>query len=173
MSVVSLADAKEFLEISDSEDDDELVLMLDRAVAVLAARVGPLEPVTVTEKHTGPGPIVLKQWPVLSLTSATADGATVTDADLDEDAGVVYGTFGYTRRGVSVTYQAGRYPLPADLEAAVLELLKHLWSSQRVPGTRRAFSGDPDERTLQGVSTYLLPYRVQTLIEPHLVPRLA
>lgn len=175
MAAVSLADAKLFLGITDTADDDELTAMLGRAEAVLTARVGPLEPVTVTdEKHTGPGPIVLKRWPVLSVSTASTGYGEVTDLDLDVDAGVLYGTFSSAiRRDVTVTYQAGRYPLPADLEAAVLELLRHLWSSQRVPGTRRAFAGDPDERTLQGVSTYLLPYRVQTLIEPHLVPRLA
>lgn len=174
MSVVSLLDAKAFLGVKDTEDDGELAVMLDRAVAILAARVGPLEPVMVTEKHTGPGPLVLKKWPVLSVISASTGYGEVADLDLDEDAGVLYGTFpSRIQRDITVTYEAGRYPLPADLEAAVLELLDHLWKSQRVPGTRRAFSGDPDERTLQGVSTYLLPYRVQTMIEPYLVPRLA
>ena len=172
MSVVLLSDAKEFLNMTGTTDDAELQAMLDRTEAVLAARVGPLGTVTVTgEVHTGPGPLVLRQWPVLSVESATSDGTAVTDLDLDTDTGVLYGSFGCSRRGVKVAYTAGRSLLPADLEAAVLELLRHLWMSQRVPGTRRGFStGDPDERTLAGVTSYLLPYRVQTLIEPHLLP---
>lgn len=172
MSAVLLADAKIFLDITGTANDAELQRMLDRAEVVLAQRVGPLEPVTVTgEKHTGPGPIVLKRWPVISVTSASTGYGAVTDLDLDVDAGVLYGSFtSRIRRDVTVTYTAGRATLPADLEAAVLELLQHLWRSQRVPGARRG-AGEPDERTSQG--TYLLPYRVQTLIEPYLVPGLA
>lgn len=173
MSALLLSDVKEFLNKTDSGDDAEVQAMVDRAEAIIAARVGPLTEVTVTDEvHTGPGPLVLKRWPVISVSSATSDGAAVTDLDLDEGPGVVYGSFGSTRRGISVSYVAGRTSLPVDLEAAVLELVRHLWVTQRVPGTRLRGSGEPDERTLQGVSTYLLPYRVQTLIEPHLKPTL-
>lgn len=172
---VTFDDLKVFLGITDSGNDGELLAMLDRAVATLEARVGPLSEVDVVDEvHTGPGPLVLKRWPVISVTSVSDNGSDVTDLDLDADAGVLYGGFfSCIRRGVKVTYVAGRADLPMDLEAAVLELAKHLWTTQRVPGSRRYGSGDPDERTLAGASSYLLPYRVQTLIEPYVAPRLA
>lgn len=175
MSAVSLDDVKTFLNITDTASEDELIAMLDRAEAILAARVGPLEPTTVTgEVHTGPGPLVLKRYPVISVESVGSYyGDPVTDFQVDADSGVVYGYFSCTFRGTTVTYTAGRKYLSADLQEAVLELVKHLWTTQRVPGTRLRSSGEPDERTLQGISNYLLPYRVQTLIQPYLLPRLA
>lgn len=178
MSVVSLADARQFLNFTSDVDDDELVSMIDRAQAILERRVGPLEPVTVTDEvHTGPGPIVLRKYPVLSATAATYAGAAVTDLDLDVDSGVLYGTFGSVSRAVKVTYTAGRDLLPADLEEAVLELVKHLWVSQRVPGVGRpgfqGFGGGTGESDPPAAAGYLLPYRVQSLIEPYLMPVVA
>lgn len=178
MSAVSLTDAKEFLPfVTDDSQDDEVQDMLDRAEAILAKRVGPLQPVVVTDEvHTGPGPIVLKRFPVASFTSATSSDVAVSDTDADLDAGVVYGTFGSIRRAVKVSYVAGRASLPADLQLAVLELTQHLMQSQKVPGTSRGFqgfgggSGDTDAPSGAG---YLLPYRVQSLIEPYLLPTVA
>lgn len=170
MSVVTLAAAKTFLNITSTTHDAELQSMIDRAEAVLAKRVGPLAPVTVTgEVHTGPGPLLLRRYPVLSVASATSGGVAVSDVDADADAGVVYGTFSRTRRAVRVTYTAGRTaPLPADLEAAVLELTGHLWQTQRGNApSATALQGDEGAPSGGG---FLLPYRVQSLIEPHLLP---
>lgn len=168
MSAVSLADLKAFLNKTDSNDDDELVAMLDRAEAILAVRVGPLSPITFTEVYSGPGPIVLRRYPVISVTAVTDVGNAVTDSYLDVDSGVLYGSFSrWPAMSVAVTYVAGRDILPADLEAAVLELVRHLWTSQRGGGSLRpSFPGDeaPQQQTGSG---YLLPYRVESLIEPY------
>lgn len=176
MAAVTLPAVKAFLNIAGTGNDAELLDMVERAEAILSRRVGPLAPTTITdERHTGPGPIVLRHWPVISVASASTGYGAVVDVELD-DAGVLYGSFSSRiHRDVRVTYVAGRDPLPLDLEQAVLEMVQHLWTSQRVPGSgRRGFTqGDPDERALQGVSTYLLPYRVQTLIDPHLIRSLA
>lgn len=179
MSAVPLTLVKQFLNLDNSTHDDELVDMVDRAEAVIARRVGPLEPVLVADEvHTGPAPIALDRWPIVSVTSATTDGAVVTDLDADLVTGVVYGTFGRAARGVRVTYVAGRAaPLPADLEAAVLELVRHLWESQRVAGaTRPGFQGygggTGDAEPPPGMG-YLLPYRVQSLLEPYMIPGVA
>jgi hypothetical protein len=169
MSAVPLPDAKAFLNITDTTHDAEVQDMVDRAESHLAKHIGPLSLVTVPDEvHTGPGPLLLKRRPVVSVTSATSDGVTVTDTDLDTDTGVLYGTFTNAFRKVKVTYTAGRAALDADLEAAVLEFVRHLWQTQLGNAPSAMSLQDPDERTLQGVSSYLLPYRVQTLIEPHL-----
>lgn len=180
MSSVQLTDVKQFLNktgVNDSGDDEELQLFLDRAEAILTKRIGPLSPTPVTgEKHTGPGPLVLRRYPVISVTSATSAGVDVTDLDLDLDSGVLYGSFtAYPPRQVSITYVAGRDFLPADLEEAVLELVRHLWKSQRGGGSLRpTFPGEDDPTTQQpGGASYLLPYRVESLIEPHLLRSIA
>ncbi len=173
MAAVLLADVKAFLNLGTTRHDSELQDTVDRAEAILAARVGPLSPVTVTdERHTGPGPILLKRYPVLALVGATSGGATVADADLDTGAGLLYGSFGSARGGVRVTYTAGRAVVPADLEAAVLELVKHLWQSQR-PAGAQAPPGSPGGDDGPQGRAFLLPYRVQSLIEPYLLPTVA
>ncbi len=174
MTALRLADVKAFLNVGTTRHDDELQDILDRAEAILAARVGPLSPLTVTgERHTGPGPLVLKRYPVVSVVGATSGGAVVGDLDLDGDAGLLYGSFGSARGGVRVTYTAGRAVLPADLEAAVLELVRHLWQSQRPAGAQAppGSLGGGDDAPPGGA--FLLPYRVQSLIEPYLLPTVA
>jgi hypothetical protein len=173
VSVVSLAAVKATLDVSSAAHDAELQEILDEAEVIIGVLVGPLAPVTVIDEvHTGPGPLLLKQHPVMSVSSATNDGVAVSDVDLDAHAGVLYGSFGSGRRGVRVTYVTGR-DLSPDLRRAVLELVRHLWETQRGNSPAGMALRDPDERTLQGVSSYLLPYRVQTLIEPYLIPTVA
>jgi hypothetical protein len=173
MSAVLLTDAKTFLNVTVATHDAELQSMLDRAEAILARRVGPLSLTTVTDEvHTGPGPLLLKRYPVVSVTSATSDGVAVSDLDLDVDTGLLYGAFTSGFRKVRVTYTAGRAVPPADLEAAVLELVKHLWESQR-PAGAQAPPGSLAGDDIQPGGSYLLPYRVQSLIEPHLLTTVA
>lgn len=171
MSTVQLTLAKQFLNITTTDADIELQEMLDRAESILSERVGPLLPETVTDEvHTGPGPLVLRRYPVVSVSSATSGGVTVTDLDLDVDTGLLYGAFSPVRRSVKVTYMIGYANLPLDLEAAVLELVGHLWSSQRGTSPTALQQADLDVPQVGG--SYLLPYRVQSLIEPHLIPPL-
>jgi hypothetical protein len=173
VSAVPLTLVKQFLNITSSNQDDELIDMIDRAEGVIARRIGPLEPTVVTDEvHTGPSPIALDRWPVVSVTSATTDGITVVDLDADLASGVVYGTFSRAHRGVRVTYMAGRStPLPIDIEAAVLELTAHLWQSQRGSAPSPLDVQDGDEAQIG--SSFLLPYRVQALLEPHMLPTVA
>lgn len=167
MSAVLLSDAKQFLNITSDSQNAEVQAMLNRAEAIIAKHVGPLGVVAVTDEvHTGPGPLLLRNYPILSVLSATRSSLPVTDLDL-EPSGILHGTFGLVPRSVKVSYTAGRAFLPPDLEAAVLELLRHLWESQRSGSSLRpAFPGEGDPDT-PATSGYLLPYRVQSLIEPY------
>jgi hypothetical protein len=168
VSAVLLADVRAFLNLGSGTPDAEVQDTLDRAEAILAARVGPLGPVTVTDEvHHGGGALVLRRYPVLSVTSVSVGADDFVDVDFDPESGVVYGAFLGGYRGVRVTYVAGRSPLPADLEAAVLELTAHLWRSQRGAAGPSPLAAEQDgENSTAG---YLLPYRVQALIEPHLL----
>jgi len=164
----TLTDLKAELNITSSNDDLELDDTLDRAIAILSKRVGPLSPTIVTDEiHTGPGPIVLNKTPVQSITVATSSAVAVADLDLDAESGVLYGSFGAAPRGVKVTYVAGYDDVPEDLALAVLELARHLWKTQRGGGSvRPSFPGD-DQSDAPPAAGYLLPYRVESLIEPY------
>jgi hypothetical protein len=170
--VIALDDAKRHLNITTTTEDAELTDFIDRAVTRLAHEVGPLSPTDVSERHTGPGPLVLRQTPVLSVTSVDNDGTAVTP-DVDLATGIVYAS-GLSRRqrSITVTYTAGYDPLPADLRHAALELLRHLWATQRgnTPGGARAGllgteGGDPT--TAAAMQSYSLPYRVLEMIRPY------
>ena len=179
--LVSLDDAKAHLQMRTDVNDAELQRFIWAADAAVAQKVGPLAPVTVTERtHGGGTSIVLRQWPVRALTSVTYwDGSTVdvSNLDLDTDAGVLYwqwGTSGYFTAGtrnVTVTYTAGWDQAPADLEQAVLELVRHLWETQRGNNTP-ARPGFTDEPAVPGAFSSW-PVRVQELLAPYIVPRVA
>lgn len=183
MSTVTLAAAQLFLNKSADPTETELQSFIDRAEAILAVRIGPLAATTVTDEwHAGgTSTLVLRKWPVISLTSATyADGTALTldDLTVDGDTGIVYWGYGtagvfssYGSRSVKITYSAGRASLAADLQEAVLELVKHLYESQR--GGGRTFNTNPDGALEPVPSSFLLPYRVQSLIEPYLIPAIA
>ena len=164
----TLTDLKAELNITSTSDDTELDDTLDRAVAILEKRVGPLTSTIVTDEiHTGPGPIVLNKTPVQSVTAATSSAVAVSDLDLDAASGLLYGSFGRAPRGVKVTYVAGYDDVPEDLALAVLEMARHLWKTQRGGGSLRpAFPGEA-ESDAPPTAGYLLPYRVESLIEPY------
>lgn len=182
MSVLSLAEAKQHLNITNTANDDEVVAFRDAAEAFITRRIGPLEPTVVTRRVVRYGnSLVLPVVPVLSLTSVSPDyGSPVTVGDLrfDADSGVVSytaatATFG--RYLYTVVYTAG-WPdgqLPADLLMAVKELLRHLWTSQRGSGVRPG-SRPPEgaANTLPGAS-YLLPIRVEQLLANYQLPGIA
>ena len=181
---VSLAEMKKHLNMSGAGNDAELQRFIDVAEAALSNRVGPLTPVTVTERHDGGAPlIVLRQPRAVSLTSVTyADGtaSTLSDYDLDSDTGVLYwnygtaGRFAGSRRNVTVTYVAGWASLPLDLVDAVKELVRELWETQRgaSSGVRPGFT-DNDDNSFGVGGLPLFPPRVEQLIAPYVVPTVA
>ncbi len=170
MPAVSFPLVKSFLNIGTSKQDDELLDTVDRDEAILARRIGPLSPMTVVdEAHTGPWPLILRHRPVIAVTSVISGGLPLSGFTLDVEAGIVYGATPYFSGTALVTYTAGRSLLPLDLEAAVLELTKHLWTSQR-PAGAQAPPGSPSGDEGQPTGAFLLPYRVQSLIEPYLRP---
>lgn len=167
--VVSLAEAKRHLNIATTTDDDELRRFLDAATDLCERVAGrPLRRTTVTETHDGGRAwLQLRRPPVLSVASATEDGVAVTVLDLvlDGPAGLVYRDADGTAwdadpQGVSVTYVAGDTAPPADAQQAVLETLRHLWTTQR--GTmsgRNPFGGDEYAGT-----GWSLPRRAEELL---------
>lgn len=174
---VSLSEVKDHLNLAPErlQSDDELRTFINAATSAIEARVGPLTRRTITEVHNGGvSGILLRQPPALSITSVTENGSTVTGFSLSPGGGVLTKTNGYSRSAwvdgygnVTVSYVAGRTYIPADIRQAVLELIRHLWTTQRgQQGQRRQ-----DEFVVgQG---YSLPNRVLELIAPYELPGIA
>lgn len=174
MSTVTLAEVKAHLNIDSVAYDDELQTFIDAAEAVIVQRVGPLTATTVTARvNGGDGGLILPVLPALSVTSVTPVGGaalTVGDLYLDSASALVTYVSGsrFASTSYDVVYQAGRATLPADLKMAVLELVRHLWQTQRGSGARPGGGplSDAAANTVPGAA-YLLPFRVEALIAPH------
>lgn len=96
----------------------------------------------VTEIHDGPGgnALLLKQWPIVSVSSVHIDGERAWGPETEISAyyyeggsGVLYydGGFGKQRQSVRVVYTGGLSEVPSDLKEAAVELVSWLWTRQR------------------------------------------
>lgn len=170
LPVVSLADAKAYLNISNTTSDEELRRFLDvitSAGELYTGRVFGRR--TVVDTLSGRVPTLpLSTCPVLSITSVVEAGVTLTTDDyaLSSPAGgVLARTSGVQLRNwaiginnVVVTYQAGYATQPPTDIAGALAMLDHLWSTQR--GTIRGMGGGDEWNP--GAS-FSIPRRVQEL----------
>lgn len=173
MAVVTLPEAKAYLNISSTTSDAELGEFIARAVAAIGSKCGPLEATEKTSRVRGGwSALALPVTPVLSLTSITPLGGTALTVDdyLVTPGGIVEPEAGgwFGSRWYDVVYQAGRAAVPDDLKLGVLELLRHLWDTQRAGGSRRIGSAGSDAvaNTIPGAA-YLFPFRVEQLIAPY------
>jgi hypothetical protein len=177
VSALLLADAKTHLNMSASTNDAELQAVIDAAEAVLARRVGPLEPAATTDRVIGlADSLVVRTVPAVSLTSITGPSGSaldLTNIHLEQGSGVITHNLGqyFVERYYTVAYSAGRASCPDDLLLAVKELVRHVWQTQRGSGGRPG-SAPVDVSSTPGLG-YYLPYRVQELIAPHLQPGFA
>lgn len=173
MSVLSLASARRHLNLAATTNDGELQEHIDAAETAIAEKCGPLTSQTVTERVRGGGlGLVLRQTPVVSLTSVTPVGGSAYAADsldVDKSAGVI--EWGNGQRFQSgrydVVYQAGRADVPDALLMGVKELVRHTWETQRGssarPGSRTSESA---ANTIPGAA-YAWPFRVTEIIAPY------
>jgi len=174
---VSLTEVKAHLNIGADNigSDDEIRAFINAATAAIEQRVGPMTRRTVTETHDGGGKVLLRTYPVISLTTVTDNGITLTSGQYRERDGVVTKKSGTSATnfttgldGVSVTYQAGRTSVPADLRQAVLEQVRHMWETQR--GQQRGRRGGDDYTP---GAAFNLTIRVKELIAPYELPGIA
>lgn len=174
MAAVSLAEAKAHLNITASTYDTELTAFIDRAESALAGRLGgPISTASGTETYDGGGTVVqLRRVPVVSVAAVTQDAVAITDYALDPSAGLLYrdedgASWEYGVRNISVTYTAGYSTVPDALKQALLELVRHLWKTQRggMDG-RNPMMGD---ETVAGTG-WTFPLRVEQLLDPYREP---
>jgi hypothetical protein len=143
---ISLEDAKSFLNITDTADDEELLAYLEWA-CTLAERIADTDfsrKTVTSEKHSVlrcTSSIVLDHRPVLSVTSLSESGTALSASDytVDNRWGVVYRQAGsyqdsewlQGRNNVTVTYITGWSIIPPEVRQATLQILEHLWTNQR------------------------------------------
>lgn len=166
--LVTLPQAKQHLNISASANDAELSTFITRASAVIEKKARRnWSGATFVEKHDGgTADLVLFNSPVASVTSIDDNGSAVASGDyvLYQETGLIHltsGAFAGGKGKVVVTYVTTS-TVPANITQATLELVRHLWQTQRGSmGARNPLSGDD---YAVGMS-FTLPRRVIELME--------
>lgn len=175
VAIVSLADAKKQLNITDTGDDDELrgfitgaSLAVERELGTVVARR------SFTERRTAgsDGRVLLSNVPVLAVTSAgSADGTTTWaagDLDVDTATGLVTAVAGAAPLvgDIDFTYTAGLRAVPDDYQLATLIVIQHLWETQR--GRYGAVPGGSTEPEYMSGRGFALPRRALELLDTSL-----
>jgi hypothetical protein len=191
LGIVGLDEAKAYLNIpsTDSTLDEELRRFIDASTDLAETYVGQvLGRRTFTDElyDGGADCIRIRNPRALSITSVYENGALVAPSGyaLDYTGQRLYrvgsstlfanNSYGYWTAGfnnIKITYVAGYVNPPMAAKQGVMEILRHLWTTQRgsfnVMG--RVQSGDE----LYQAPTYSLPRRAMELLDPTSFPGLA
>jgi hypothetical protein len=173
--IIGLDEAKTFLRISVSDDDEQLRDVLEAASDMCERYTRKTwRRTTVTaEIHSGGVDVIyLRQAPVVSVTTVVDTGVTLaaTSYTIDLPTGrLFYGDTTYQgwwtpgQDNISVTYVTGPPSgiVPAYIRGGMLELVEHLWSSRRGGSNlpRKAAGGEEFSNRL----AHALPWRVQEM----------
>lgn len=159
--IVTLAECKTHLNITDSSSDTELGGFISGATAVVERYVGAVVNRAVVETFDGGvSRLSLSHLPVSSVTSVVDDGATLAAGDyvVSPDSGVLsrvagsgLSAFLVGVQSVVVTYVAGRVASTAavaaaypDFRLAALIIIQHMWETQR-PAAAGPFTQGSDD----------------------------
>lgn len=182
-----VAAAKAHLNLTDTTDDIELLTFVLRAERAIVNRVGHvklLEDPVAEYRRGGTDHVRVNAVPVGVVTAITVHGSPVAAADRDtgapgwyldtEDegdmrAGIIRHTDRFPDGWVKVLVRPGRDPIPEDIEVATLELLRHLWKTQRGATGRPGIRGESPDGDAQPAG-FMLPRRVLELIQPYRLP---
>lgn len=172
MAALSLPEAKGYLKIAATDEDDKITAAIVAAEAAIVSRIGPIEPTATTARVRG-GTLGMRLpvSPAISLTTVTPVGGTaltIADLYLSREAAVVTRNDGaaLTATFYDVVYQAGRASVPDDLLEAIKALVKHMWQPLRGPTTRPGSQPEGLSSTLPE-SAYTFPFRVNELLAPY------
>lgn len=173
-AIVAFDDVQAHLNISpnDTEQDGELLRLMDAATAFVERNIGAVVPRAITETVTPMGQYLILSSPVISVTSMTyAYGypGTLTVSQWTKNGRRLVASYGVAAWApVTVVYQGGWSTIPADLYEATLDYIKWRWLSQRGP-TPLPTPGD--EYAVAPSAT--VPYRVMEIIDGYRVPAIA
>lgn len=176
--ILSLADAKQYLRLTSTTEDDELRSWIESITAGIEGTCGPVIVRTVTERvdFRRASTIALRANPVIELVSVASllsgdSGYDTGELDVDPGTGVVRRLDGGMLVGPLVfTTRVGRLVVPASLTAAARIILRHLWQTRQGPQRPQLGTGDFDvNEPAQGFG-YAIPNRALQLMEPYRLP---
>ena len=190
IGIVGYDEALEFLNIpAASANENEIRRFIDASTDLAETYVGQVlgRRTFTNELYDGGTEFIRIRNPkAISITSVTENGLAVSASNYVLDytgqrlyrigSGTLYATnsYGYWTQGmnnVSITYVAGYVNPPMSAKQGVLEILRHLWQTQRgaINVMSRTNSGDE----LYSTPTYSLPRRAMELLDPTSFPGLA
>jgi len=172
-ALLSLADAKTQLKITNTASDDELRGYLESATEIVESYVGPIVPRTFTRRVN----MRYRQYIHLPHTNVTAitgltlvsDGSTpiaLTSITVDATTGIVSfktpgGIFPYN--DMDITYTVGQSYVKANWILAAGLIVQHLWQTKL--GNLPSIQGDDAGYVVTG-SGHMVPYRAVALLAP-------
>ena len=191
IGIISLEDAKVYLNIpsTDTANDDELLRMIDASSDLAESYVGQIlgRKTFSNELYDGNNEFIRIRNPkVVSITSVYENGALLNSGQYVMDptgqrlyrigSGTLYATnsYGYWSGGmnnIQITYVAGWVNPPAAAKQGVLEILRHLWQTQRGASSVMGRQLQGDE--MYSTPTYSLPRRAMELLDPVSLPGIA
>lgn len=174
-SLISLADAKGQLKITNTTSDDKLREYLEATTEIVESYVGPVVRRTHTARVCGyRTQIPLPHTQVTAVTAATlvADGSspiTLSDLAINTAAGVISYKSGasFPYGDMDIVYTVGRSYVKANWTLAASLIVQHLWETQL--GNLPSIQGDSAGYVVTG-SGYLVPYRAVSLLTVDQVP---
>lgn len=177
-SILSLADAKGHLRLTDTSQDEAVRGWVESVTAGIEGLCGAVAVRTVTQRCDirRARLLALTHTPVLDLLAVdpilgSGPGYAVADLDVDEATGVIQLKDGGTLTGpLRVTYSVGRRIVPSSMSAAARIILQHLWRTQQGPGRPQMGVGDFDVTEPVSGFGYAIPNRALQLLEPYRLP---
>jgi hypothetical protein len=190
IGIVGYDEALEYLNIpSASANENEVRRFIDAATDLAEGYVGQVlgRRTYTSEIYDGGGEFIRIRNPkAISISSVYENGALVSSSGyaLDYTGQRLYrigsssiyanNSYGYWSQGMnnlSITYVAGYVNPPMSAKQGVLEIIRHLWQTQRggMNVMSRALGGDE----LYQAPTYSLPRRAMELLDPVSFPGLA
>jgi len=190
IGIVGYDEVLEFLNIpAASANENEVRRFIDASTDLAETYVGQVlgRRTFTNELYDGGTEFIRIRNPkAISITSVYENGALVSSANYVLDytgqrlyrigSGTLYATnsYGYWTQGmnnVQITYVAGYVNPPMSAKQGVLEIIRHLWQTQRgaINVMSRTNSGDE----LYSTPTYSLPRRAMELLDPTSFPGLA
>ena len=190
IGIVGYDEVLEYLNIpSASANENEVRRFMDAATDLAETYVGQVlgRRTFTSELYDGGTEFIRIRNPkAISITSVYENGALVSASNYVLDytgqrlyrigSGTLYATnsYGYWTAGmnnVQITYVAGYVNPPMSAKQGVLEIIRHLWQTQRgsMSVMGRSLGGDE----LYSAPTYSLPRRAMELLDPTSFPGIA
>ena len=190
IGIVGYDEVLEFLNIpTASANENEVRRFIDASTDLAETYVGQVlgRRTFTNELYDGGTEFIRIRNPkAISITSVYENGALVSSSNYVLDytgqrlyrigSGTLYATnsYGYWTAGmnnIKITYVAGYVNPPMSAKQGVLEIIRHLWQTQRgaINVMSRTNSGDE----LYSTPTYSLPRRAMELLDPTSFPGLA